>query len=907
MNEKWFLLSIAQIEKKLKTNAALGLSRKAARSAWRFYYQRSGNLFVRKNKSVGKMITEILSDFSLILLLILSALALVFEEHSIGVTVFGIVVLNIAISTFYYYHSQRSIEQLNLYFLPVAKVIRGGKLYRTSFENIVPGDVLLLEKGDIVCGDARIVTSDNLNVSMRYERDKYVFLKKQAAGVISPTETDPKLFSNILHAGSIIEEGSARAIVYATGKYTYFGALTGGIVERYKENIPSELKKLKKICSKLSMVSMLGILPFSIISLLFSRMSGGTATLSTAFLTALAISASSMTQLSCTLCKIFFVSKMKKLASCENPVAIRTTDAFDKLLSVKYLFMLDGSAVTDGVLHFDSAFNAEGEIRNFDNYTSSVNALFELVSLYNAAESSALTLGTNIPDRFKTGLNEFLQKGNADIEALKIRCQIQSYIAGSSVDQTDKVFYADAGKRRVLAISQSEKVFSQCAYSVVSGKMQPLSNSGVDRLRHMFNVHTSKGKKVLVFTVSSQDTNGNIANTCFVGAIALREGVDNKAISCVSMLKQRGINLISFVGGDSIKQTTDIPLELHHGIIAGKQDFVREKQPITYRFGDINTYYGLCDDDINALIDKAHSDGNCVGVIAFNDEYAPKAIINADVFISCAPIIDVFSAKNEQELYELELAGGQTSASCIQSIKQEADILVQRPNGARGGLASLAGAFICVEAAIRNLVDFFKYMICSQLVRICMVILPMVFGKTILDGRHVLICSFVIDIFVLLMFALDKKAPTNKIKKIRKISSVKQQIIENKSLVIPSALGAVVAIILPIIIDTLGLIGPYLYKTEYLFFAMLWLHVAMLFFVRYENIFNIGQAIKNKFFIGITVGVVAFVALIMLITPFGLLFDILSNPLPYCILSFVPAILFSISFYVISHLKLKNE
>ena len=123
MNEKWFLLSISQIEKKLKTNAALGLSRKAARSAWRFFSPKAGSLFIRKNKSVGKMLTEILADFALILLLILSTLAVMFEEQSIGITVFGIVFINIFISLVFYYRAQRSLDQINEYFLPVAKVI----------------------------------------------------------------------------------------------------------------------------------------------------------------------------------------------------------------------------------------------------------------------------------------------------------------------------------------------------------------------------------------------------------------------------------------------------------------------------------------------------------------------------------------------------------------------------------------------------------------------------------------------------------------------------------------------------------------------------------------------------------------------------------------------------------------
>ena len=292
MNEKWFEISIAEIEKKLKTNAASGLSRKAARSAWYRYAPKYGTLFTKKKKRAGKMLAEIVADFALIMLLMAALLAVLFDEAQLGSTVIVMSAVNILLSFVFYYRAQRSIERLDFFFLPTAKVIRGGKLYRTSFDNVVPGDVVLVEKGDIVCADMRLVTSDNLSVSMRVDKSKYITVNKQAQGVINANENDPSKHLNILHAGSVIREGSARAIVFATGKYTYLGAMTGGIVEPFSDNVPGELKKMRKLCSQISLFSLIAVLPFSMLSLILSSTSGGTSRLSVAFLTALAISAS---------------------------------------------------------------------------------------------------------------------------------------------------------------------------------------------------------------------------------------------------------------------------------------------------------------------------------------------------------------------------------------------------------------------------------------------------------------------------------------------------------------------------------------------------------------------------------------------------------------------------------------
>ncbi len=895
MNEKWFSLSIAQTEKKLKTNAASGLNRRAARSAWykNNRISRDGNrLFIRKKKNISKMLIEIISDFALIILLFAAVFALLFEERLIGLTVLGILCISLAVSFVFYLRSQRTMEQMNLYFSPTAKVIRGGRLYSVAFENIVAGDVILVEQGDIIPADARLVTSDNLSVAMRVDAKKYIPLQKQAQGVVSENENNPAKWVNILHAGSIVESGSARAIVYATGAYTYLGAISGGIPEFYSDNIPTELKKMKKICSQISLYSMLCILPFSILSLVLSHMSGGTSTLSVAFLTALSISASSMTQLSCTICKVFFVKKISDILKSENTAVIRTTDAFDKLGNISCLFMLDGCAITDGILHFDAAFNSEGDIKNFDNPNASARMLFEMASLYNSAESNMLTLGVNLPDRFKVGLEEFLSRTNTDAEALKIRCPIKSYMSGSTAVPTDRVFYSDRGRSMLLDISRTDDIFSQCTHTIMSGKILPLTSVGTDKLKHTYNVHTSKGKTVLVFSVSPCNATGNTGERIFAGAIVLREGVDKNALSAVEALEKNGIKVISFVSNGNSINVPQIPVELHRNACATKDDFSRAQLPLTYKFGELDTYYDFEEKDILTLLRLARSQGTGVGVIAFSDSM-PSVIEQSDVFISCAPAVSPVSAKNEDELYKLELCGTASSASCTQTVKAEADVLIPRPKS-NGGIRVFAKILAGVQTAYRNLSSFFKYMLCAQLIRILTVGIPMAVGAPILDARHVLFCSFIVDIFVLLMLANDKTPlPHNSISKY-KIVSLKQQLTDAKRLVLCTAIASFACILLPMLMDTVGIFGNYLYKSEYLFSSMLYMHLILAYYIRFGSVFAAKAFLKNKIFISLVVGVILFLSISMIIAPVGLIFDLVENPLPYFIASFIPTVVFAL-------------
>lgn len=891
MNEKWFLLSIAEIEKKLKTNAASGLTRKAARSAWYRFGRKSGNLFITQRKSLGKMLGEIFADFSLIMLLLAALFAILFDEGHMGWTVMSIALISLIFSFAVYYNLQRSMEQLNLYFQPTAKVIRGGKLYKIAFDNVVPGDVILLEKGDVVCADARLVTSDSLKVSMRVNKSKYISLDKQSNGVISPDENNPAKFLNILHGGSVIAEGSARAIVYATGKYTYLGAMTGGIVQPYNDNVPQELKKMRKICARISMFSLVAILPFCVISIILSKMTGEGAVLSSTFLTALAIAASSMTQLSCTLCKVFFISKIKSAFNEKSAVAIRTTDAFDKLHSVNYLFMLDGAAVTDGVLHFDSAFTAEGEIAGFVKCNPTVKLLLEMAELYNTADSNMLTVGINPPDRFKKGLNEFVSNGNLDTQVLKLRCQIKSYLPGTAKAPTDQVFYSDTGRQSVLCVSTSHSILSECSHAYISGSVQPLSNMGIDKLRHTYELHAAKGKTVLIFTLTTPEKAGSAFGKIFVGCVVLREGIDSNAYKGIADLQKKGIKLISFVSNELNSNAPKIPIEYHSKASAHKQEFINNGVPITYKFGEINTYYGVCVTDVEELLDYAHKKGESVALISFS-ETSQKIIQSADVIISCASLVNVFSAKNEEELYSMEMAGSRTSTSCEQGIKSKADVLLSRPRNNKGGISSLVSVLSLAEMAYRNINSFFKYMLCAQLLRLIIVALPMVLGNPALDARHVIICSFLIDIIVLLMLASNKTPVAPSRRQQYKMKSLKQHLINEGRLLLCSLVSGIIAIIVPVVMNTVGIFGQLLYDAEFYLCALIWLHLILAYYIRFGSIRNIIYAVKNKFFLGLTLGTVAFLILASMINAIGIWFNIDTHQLPYFIASFVPSVAF---------------
>ena len=198
MNEKWFAGTSADVEKKLKTNAAAGLSRKAAHSR---YNKSRGTLFVSKKKSLPALLGDFFRDYALILLLIAALLSFFFGDRKVSDIVFFLYLLYFSVVFVLHFFSSGTLDNSIIPFRPQAKVIRGGKLFLTDARRLVPGDVILIEKGDLLLADARLVTSDSLTIDMALDLERTVRLEKNAAGTVRPDENNAANFVNMVHAG----------------------------------------------------------------------------------------------------------------------------------------------------------------------------------------------------------------------------------------------------------------------------------------------------------------------------------------------------------------------------------------------------------------------------------------------------------------------------------------------------------------------------------------------------------------------------------------------------------------------------------------------------------------------------------------------------------------------------------
>jgi Ca2+-transporting ATPase len=166
-----------------------------------------------------------------------------------GLVGLGVALINATIASTVERRAERALETIRESVDLRARVIRNGELSEISFEDFVPGDILDLEVGSRVPADARLIESDYLSVDEATLTGESVPVRKSLPG-ISRKDLPISRRRNMVYRGTLVVEGSGRAVVVATGDATVLGRLQGFLGEVFPPEA-AMAQGLKRISRKL--------------------------------------------------------------------------------------------------------------------------------------------------------------------------------------------------------------------------------------------------------------------------------------------------------------------------------------------------------------------------------------------------------------------------------------------------------------------------------------------------------------------------------------------------------------------------------------------------------------------------------------------------------------------------------
>lgn len=242
---EWHALSVDETLKNLQSDEKLGLSPKLV--SQKQIRHGKNKLASKKKKSILVKFLSQFSDFMVIILLLAAAVsfftAIVENTGDFldPIIILFIVIANAIIGLIQENKAEKAIDALKKLSTPHATVIRNGKETTILSEEIVPGDILILNAGDLIPADARIIQAVSLKSEESSLTGESVPVEKDDKCICS-TDTNIADRKNMLFASATITTGHAVAVAVETGMHTQVGRIANMINEEESPQTPLQVK-----------------------------------------------------------------------------------------------------------------------------------------------------------------------------------------------------------------------------------------------------------------------------------------------------------------------------------------------------------------------------------------------------------------------------------------------------------------------------------------------------------------------------------------------------------------------------------------------------------------------------------------------------------------------------------------
>ena len=246
----WFHKSVDETKEYFKLDEENGLSNEQVNENRQKYG--TNELQTKKKKSTFVKFLEQFKDFMIIVLIIAAIISGVVgyiegEGITDSIIILIVVILNAVIGVIQENKAEKSLEALQKLSAHVSKVIRNGKMEVIPAKELVPGDIVVLDTGDYVPADLRIIEAVNLKSQEASLTGESVPVEK-SANTIEQEEVDLGDRENMLFSSSLITYGRGKGIVVETGMNTEVGKIAGIInsAEETQTPLQEKLNKLGK-------------------------------------------------------------------------------------------------------------------------------------------------------------------------------------------------------------------------------------------------------------------------------------------------------------------------------------------------------------------------------------------------------------------------------------------------------------------------------------------------------------------------------------------------------------------------------------------------------------------------------------------------------------------------------------
>lgn len=206
----------------------------------------------KKRKGILKVFLNQFKDLLVGILIVAGIISIITDNVESTLVIFIVIFLNAILGTVQYFKAEQSLEALRSLTAAKCKVIRNGLKQEILSKDIVPGDILFLEAGDLIAADGRIIENHSLQVNESSLTGESLAVEKNEE-VLSDDEIPLSDRKNMVFGGTLVTYGRAIAVVTSTGMNSELGKIANLMENTQAKETPLQ-KTLDKFSGKLAII-----------------------------------------------------------------------------------------------------------------------------------------------------------------------------------------------------------------------------------------------------------------------------------------------------------------------------------------------------------------------------------------------------------------------------------------------------------------------------------------------------------------------------------------------------------------------------------------------------------------------------------------------------------------------------
>ena len=548
--KQYYLQTKDEVLKEFKTGSD-GLSTKQAEENLAKYGKNA--LVEGKKKTAFQVFLEQFKDLMVIILIIAAVISAFTGDLESTLVIIAVLILNAILGTVQHVKAEKSLESLKSLSSPSAKVLRNGEKIEIDSKDVVPGDIMLLEAGDMVTADGRILDNYSLQVNESSLTGESTNIDKADVDFDHEIPLGDRL--NMVYSSSLVTYGRANVLVTGTGMNTEIGKIASLMNETKERRTPLQVS-LDKFSSKLATAILI------ICAIVLGLQIWRGQPIMDALLFAVALAVAAIPEALSSIVTIVQAMGTQKMAK-ENAI-IKNLAAVESLGSVSVICSDKTGTLTQNKMTVEDIYIG-GEVLKPDQLDLG-NQLHRYL-LYDAVlnNDSSLKDGKSIGDPTESALLEMYRKvpgidlGNnqlglseSDLRGLLTRQQEVPFDSDRKLMSTKHLIHTVP---TIFVKGAIDVLLDRCDNIRIGDEVRPITDKDRKKILAQNEHFSENGLRVLTFAYKEKDEDlapETEHGFTFIGLVSEMDPPREESIEAVARAKKAGIRTVMITGDHKV-------------------------------------------------------------------------------------------------------------------------------------------------------------------------------------------------------------------------------------------------------------------------------------------------------------------------------------------------------------------